>query len=1009
MSDFSESTTIQAAIVHRLSQPDIGWDLKHPDQLDREDISALIEPDVIATLIRLNPIIAEKPERAHEIIPKLRAIVLSVLDDGLIASNERMMGWLRGLEAHQFIGTPQPVPVRLVDFDDPRNNILVISSEVWFQSGPEKRRYDIVLWINGFPVVVGETKTPFEERKSWLNAAKDIHDVYEVRTPGFFAANVLSFATEGKDFRYGPVGLPPDLWQPWGKTDEAMLPLGLARALRSSELLLTPEMVIEMLRTFTLYTTVQIGAATQAVKILARYPQVEAVQRLVARAKDPDRHQGLIWHHQGSGKTLLMAFACGELRRELPGATVLVVLDRLDLIEQTTREFTSAGVQRVRPAETRDELRRLLTANERGVIITTIFRFRDAGLLNDRGDIVVLIDEAHRTQEGTLGMDMRAALPNATYIGMTGTPISDRDRDTFESFGDPADPDSILSTYPPERALADGATLPLRVEAPSTELQLNKEELDEAFDELTEEEGLSEEEKELLARRASKAKTLFKAQARVQAVCADIVDHYYSRIAPLGLKAQVVAYDRELCVLYLAEIQRLLDERGGGDEATIIMTVNDKEDPEEWRAYDRDRAQEARIKARFRDFRDPLKFLIVTAKLLTGFDAPIEGVMYLDKPLRKHTLFQALTRTNRRWTNPDTGQEKTDGLIVDYVGLGKEIARSMRIERREDEPDPLDVQVLKNELRAALDACLDRFQDIDLSDMGFAALLAAQDRLASDDDREDFARVFLRLQALFELLWPDEELRDIRSSYRWLAKVYRSTQPALSPDALLWHRLGAKTLALIDEHIVAVEIRGRGVEQLTVDEEMIEALRKLGLVGVDKDSGDVNTTSSAQEILDTIEHRIAAKLAEDPHNLTYTSLAERLDALRRTQIETAEDSIEFLKALLEAARDLVAAERKLVEAGSDAGSKPQLLSDDHIGALTQILEEFKPDVTPEIIERVVKEIDAVVMGARFTDWQHSREGTRTVKTEIRKALNKFGLPATGDLFDRAYSYVAEHY
>jgi type I restriction enzyme R subunit len=1009
VSGFSESTTIQAAIVHRLSQPDIGWELNPPDQLDRENISALIEPNVIAALIRLNPSIAEEPERAHEIMPKLRAIVLSVLDDGLIATNERMINWLRGLEAHQFIGTPQPVPVRLVDFDDPRNNTLIISSEVWFRAGTENRRYDIVLWINGFPVVVGETKTPFEERKSWLNAAKDIHDTYEVSTPGFFAANVLSFATEGKDFRYGPVGLPPDLWQPWGKTDEAVLPLGLARALRSSELLLTPEMVIKMLRTFTLYTTVQIGSATQAVKVLARYPQVEAVQRLVARAKDPDRRQGLIWHHQGSGKTLLMAFACGELRRELPGATVLVVLDRLDLIEQTTREFTSAGVQRVRPAETRDELRRLLSADERGVIITTIFRFKDAGLLNDRGGIVVLVDEAHRTQEGTLGMDMRSALPNATYIGMTGTPISERDRDTFESFGDPADPDSILSAYPPERALADGATLPLRVEAPRTKLQLNKEELDEAFDELTEEEGLSEEEKELLARRASKAKTLFKTDARVRAVCADIVDHYYSRMAPLGLKAQVVAYDRELCVLYLAEIQRLLDERGGADEATIIMTVNDKEDPEEWRVYDRDRAQEARIKARFRDFRDPLKFLIVTAKLLTGFDAPIEGVMYLDKPLRKHTLFQALTRTNRRWTNPDTGQEKTDGLIVDYIGLGKEIARSMRIERRAGEPDPLDVEVLKNKMRTSLDACLERFQGIDLSDMGFPALLAAQDRLATDDDREDFGRSFLRLQALFELLWPDEELREIRSPYRWLAKVYRSIQPTLSPDALLWHRLGAKTLALIDEHIIAVEIRGRGVEQLTVDEEMIDALRKLGLAGVEEDSGGLNATPSAQEILDTIDHRIAAKLAENPHNLTYTSLAERLDTLRRTQIETAEDSIEFLKALLEAARDLVAAERELVEASSEAGSKPQLLSDDHIGALTQIFEEFKPDVTPEIIERVVKEIDAVVTGTRFTDWQHSREGTRTVKTEIRKALNKFGLPATGDLFERAYSYVAERY
>ena len=252
-------------------------------------------------------------------------------------------------------------------------------------------------------------------------------------------------------------------------------------------------------------------------------------------------------------------------------------------------------------------------------------------------------------------------------------------------------------------------------------------------------------------------------------------------------------------------------------------------------------------------------------------------------------------------------------------------------------------------------------------------------------------------------------IRDDRNPYRWLAQVYRSVQPTGTSDALLWDRLGAKTLALIDEHIVAVEIRGRGVEQLTVDEEMIEALRKLGLAGVDEDSGGVTATPSAQEILDSIEQRIAAKLAEDPHNLTYTSLAERLDALRRTQIESAEDSIEFLKALLEAARDLVAAERALARGrlggvlGAPAPARrPHRRTDADLRGV-------QAEVTPEIIERVVKEIDAVVMGARFTDWQHSREGTRTVKTEIRKALDKFGLPATGDLFERAYSYVAEHY
>ena len=193
-----------------------------------------------------------------------------------------------------------------------------------------------------------------------------------------------------------------------------------------------------------------------------------------------------------------------------------------------------------------------------------------------------------------------------------------------------------------------------------------------------------------------------------------------------------IAFDRELCVLYQEEIQRVLEERGDGHESTVVMTTNDKQDPEEWLAFDRDRAEEAKVKARFRDAEDPLIFLIVTAKLLTGFDAPIEGAMYLDKPLRRHTLFQALTRTNRRWTNPATGQEKTHGLIVDYIGLGKEIAASMRIEKEADQPDPLDTEPLKTELQATLDQCLERFQGIDLTDKGFAAL---QEATATPCDR----------------------------------------------------------------------------------------------------------------------------------------------------------------------------------------------------------------------------------------------------------------------------------
>jgi type I restriction enzyme, R subunit len=1016
MATFTESSTTQACVVDRLTKPDLGWKFIAGDALARGETEVLVEEDVIWALNQLNPLIAKQPERIDEVLPRLRALVLAAYNDGLVAANERMVSWLRGLEAHQFIGELVAEPVTLIDFDNPRANRLVASTEVTYKVGSQKpRRYDIVLWVNGFPLVVGETKTPVKDGVSWLNAALDVSETYEVKTPGFFVPNVLSFATEGKDFRYGPIGLPPEMWLPWGSTDDELMMPSLARMTRNVELLLTPELVLDILRSYTLYSTLAIGDLTRTIKVVPRYQQVEAVEAVVRRALDPHRKKGLLHHHQGSGKTLLMAFAAGKLRRQLEAPTVVVVLDRLELNEQVAREFTSAGVAQVTLADSERQLQKYLKEDQRGVVITTIYRFKDAGLLNTCDNIVVFCDEAHRTQEGTLGMDMRRALPNATYIGLTGTPISKSDRDTFENFGDPDDPGQVLNAYSAERSIADGATLQIHAETRLVNYHIDKVALDEAFNAMAEEEGLSEEQKETVARKATRTATLMKNKKRIEAVCADIVEHYLERIAPLGLKAQVVCYDRELCVLYQKKIQRLLDKHGEGWESTVVMTCA-KGDPDEWTRYDRDRAEEARIKARFQAMHEPLKVLIVTAKLLTGFDAPIEGIMYLDKPLREHNLFQALARTNRRYTNPDTGQEKTAGLVVDYVGLAEEIAKALQAQRprdREQTPEE-DLQRLRDEFAAMIAEALARFDGIDREKADFLTLQDAQQRLLEEDARDAFAREFLTAHALFEFLWPDEALRDWQNDYRWVAKVYQSIQPAVSPDALLWMRVGAKTHALIAEHITEVEIDRGQSGRLVLDEQTIEALRKLGLVM----PGDgPSAAPTADEVLDSIEERLKKKLEGSPSNPSYRSLAERLEALKQTKIEAAEDSIRFLKQLLEVARALVEAERKEVaESGAAAaveGEDPQeprsLLPDQRRGALTQIFEEYKPQVTPEIIERVVAEIDAVVMSVRFTGWQTSREGDRKVKVAIRQALKKFGIDPTGEIFERAYAYVAEHY
>ncbi len=512
------------------------------------------------------------------------------------------------------------------------------------------------------------------------------------------------------------------------------------------------------------------------------------------------------------------------------------------------------------------------------------------------------------------------------------------------------------------------------------------------------------------AGRAAHVKTLLLNPERIKRVCTDIVDHYDSKIAPLGTKAQVVAFDRELVVAYHQEITRLLTERGSDRTSAVVMTVGTaKNEPAEWRKYALDRAAEARLKQRFTDPDDPLSFLIVTAKLLTGFDAPVEQVMYLDRPLRRHTLFQAITRTNRRFTQPRTGQEKRHGLIVDYIGLGNQIARALKAA----DPDrggkrPVEVDDLVAEFEATLTRTLTRFEGVDRADHSFAALQAAMERFPGSEARDAYARDFTAVQTLWEFLDPHEALHAHVADYKWLAQVYEAIKPTKVSDALLWHRLGAKTLALVHGHMSAVEVSGSGIEEIVVDPEAIEAMRALveqGELDLDPNRDLFKHPVTVEEVLDTIDARIQRRLATRPHPF-YQSLAEQIDRLRQQAIRKAEDSVDFLRQALEVARLAVQAERMEAEGTLD---QAEHLLDPHFGALTQIVDQYKPAGTPVIVDDVVRDIDTIVKQVRFTGWNETQEGDRTVRKELRQVLKKYGLPLTGPLFDNAYGYVRENY
>ena len=1004
MNGFSEASVVQKPIVDLLVKG--GWTHVPAHELGRVQASVIIKDRARAAIERLNPPLAGRPDRIDEVLRQLRMTVIDGDDLGLVRANQAFLGWLRGRKTVQLTDPVRDIPVTLIDFAYPSNNEFLVSEEVVYGTPGDSARFDIVLWVNGFPLVVGETKTPFDAKKTWVLGAQDIREHYEVERQPFFVPNLLSFATEGKEFRYGPVHAPLDRWERWGSTETSATLDGWERVKLSVELLLKPSTVLTIIRDFVLYETIVVNAAPRLVKILPRYFQFEAVEAIARRANEPGARRGLIYHTQGSGKTLAMSYAAAKLIRDsrLKNPTIIAIADRVQLVRQTFDQFHAAGMPRLTEATSAAHLRELLHTDERGIIFTTVHKFAGAGNLNDRENIIVLVDEAHRTQEGTLGQQMRASLPNASFFAFTGTPIADLTRNTFTLFGDDRDPGKALNTYDSDRSIADGTTVPMRVSARMVNFHIDQQGLDEAFEELAAEEALDDAEKEFVASKLSRVSTLIANPERIRAVCEDIVEHFYTKVDPLGMKAQIVVYNRAMCAAYHAVLTELLADRAQRqgeepDEAAVVMSVAAK-DEADFAPHELNEAQEQNLLNRFRNIADPLKFLIVTSKLGTGFNAPIEGVLYLDKPLKLHTLFQTITRTNRPWSHPLTGQPKSYGLIVDYIGLGDGFARAMK----PDDPDATQPQVddnaLLDEFAAALDSLLDRFNGVDRLVGDFASLEAAIERVPQGASRDRFGADFAYVEGIWEALAPDVRLEPRKADYRWVAQVYAATIPSAGENALLWARLGAKTLALVHEHISDVLVRNPLFDVVIADELTVKRLIEEGLL--DEEDAKEVIAKSAEEIMDSIAERIKKRVRRHPQAV-FKALAERLEALRQAQLAKAEDSIEFLREIFTVARDL-----KVAEKADDAGEL-ELLPDPRVGALTQIFEEFRPMGVPIIVADVVHAVDWIVIRVAFDGWVRTTEGEKDVRVELRRTLRKYNLPIKGELFDRAYEYIAENY
>jgi type I restriction enzyme R subunit len=603
-----------------------------------------------------------------------------------------------------------------------------------------------------------------------------------------------------------------------------------------------------------------------------------------------------------------------------------------------------------------------------------IHKFRDAKPnMNTRENIIVLVDEAHRTQEGDLGRQMRAALPNAFLFGLTGTPVNKADKNTFWAFGSEEDQGGYMSRYTFQDSIRDGATLPLHFEPRMVDVHVDKVTIDKLFEDFKEEAALTDEEADALNKKSAKMAAFLKSPERVSKIVKDIASHFKEKVAPHGFKAMIVTPDRDACVQYKLE----LDKYFPTEASTVVIstTANDKlEFKQKWGI---DKSQQERIVDEFNDLISDLQFLIVTAKLLTGFDAPILQTMYLDKSLKDHTLLQAICRTNRLFPN------KTFGRIVDYFGVFDDAAKALEFDEQSVKQIITNLSELREQLPKAMSDALGHFNGVDRTIDGFEGLEAAQNAIKTEDKKDDFAKDYKYLSKLWESLSPDNILTLYKIDYKWLSQVYESVRPATdNVGKLLWMTLGAQTTQLIHDNIHVGEIHN--LDEFILDADVIEDIFN---------NPDPKNAKKLEKIL-------INRFKKFGQHATFKKLSELLEALRNKAEKGLISSIEFVKELCKIAKETVQAEKDLEQEIQQKSPK---------AALTELFIELKTDQTPAVVERIVADIDAIVRVVSFPGWQKTSSGEREVQKSLRQALLKYQLHKDQVLFDRAYSYIKEYY
>jgi type I restriction enzyme R subunit len=860
MRPITEKRDVQDRVIEYLKG--IGWEYIPPADLlqKRGNLKEPFISDILTEKLKeLNPgIIAD--ENVGDVIRRLKLI------SATLKGNEEFLEYLRGKKTVYVEKEKRERNIKLIDFENIENNHFAFTKEFSFEDR-EKRRLDIVLFINGIPICDFELKSPtvLEAEEEALDQIKIYNDVL----PELFKYLQFYAVSEGIRLFYGPTWkYESKTFYRWKVENEFDFEKAIKTFFDKNEVIKTLSSKIVFMKT-----------EDDLQKYMLKHHQTRAIEKIIKRIlEEKGKNKGLIWHTQGSHKTLTMIVCADELRKipELNNPTIIVVVDRLELEHQIYQNFQAYGFPNIKRAESKDHLKKLLEEDYRGLIITTIHKFEGMPKnINTRENIIVLIDEAHRSQEGDLGNYMRGSLPNAYYFGFTGTPIDKTEvgKGTFKSFGYEDEP--YLDKYTIDESIADGTTVPLYYTLAKAELHVDKEILEEEFFKVVEKEGITDIEGiNKVIERSEKLKAVLKAKDRIEKIAQHIAEHFKKFVKPLGLKAIIVAVDREACALYKEALDKYLPP----EYSKVVYTSNYK-DNELLKKYHISEEEEKIIRKEFKSPDKSPEILIVTEKLLTGYDAPILYTMYLDKPLKDHTLLQAIARVNRPYP------KKTCGLIIDYIGIFENLQRALAFQSEDIEAGLIDFEKLKERFKELMNEVDIILEKIDLNDKTKRTQNIV-DYFFEEKERQEFIKIFKQIQEIYEILSPDEFLRDFIEKYKFLVQIYQIVYKNYYFDAEkgdIRRSILKKTEELIKENV-----------------KLSNLIDDLPIYEINKDIANTIKADNVSErvkvanLYRSIRIHIDNKLKENPYLLSIAEKVEEIISQLRERHRSVESTLEDL-------------------------------------------------------------------------------------------------------------------